>query len=419
MELDSWQKEVLETKGKTNIALRSARQCGKSTVISMLAGNYAVENPKSQILVVASVERQAYLLFDKTLSYLEDNFKMEIKKGKDRPTKHEIKLKNGSIIRSLPTGLDGHGIRGFTTNLLIVDEAAFIEDAVFDSVTPQLSVSGGKIVMLSTPFGRQGYFYRSFTDPSFKTWHVTATDCPRISKDFLEQEKKRMGKKQFLQEYCGEFVDELGQWFSSDLIRKCMVIHRFSDKNSETSPLFPVGDTYLGVDVAAKGRDQTVLISTCRVSDTKMRMFDIQITQDTKITDTISDIKAADARHKYNKIYIDSGGLGVGVSHPLLQDDQCKRKIVEINNSQRALDRDVTRKTKLMKEDLYVNCLRLMEQQRLALFDDVEIYNSLKSVQFEYDNGKLHIFGNDTHIAEALIRACYPMMEKQLGVWIK
>ena len=110
--LDEWQKEVLKTKG--NIALRSGRQVGKSTVISIKAGEYAVNNPNSSIMVISATERQAYLLFSKVLAYIHDNFRKEIKAGKDRPTKSEIRLKNGSIIRCLPTGLDCLGIPGFT-----------------------------------------------------------------------------------------------------------------------------------------------------------------------------------------------------------------------------------------------------------------------------------------------------------------
>ena len=124
MELDAWQKEVLNC--KTNLCLCSGRQVGKSTVIAMKAGEEAVKTPNQSIMIIASVERQALLLFEKVLSYIYQNHKEYIKKGKDRPTKQELKLRNGSIIRSLPTGDSGYGIRGFTINSLYADEAHFI-----------------------------------------------------------------------------------------------------------------------------------------------------------------------------------------------------------------------------------------------------------------------------------------------------
>jgi len=159
-------------------------------------------------MVIASTERQAYLLFEKILSYLVDNHKNMIKKGKDRPTKHKVCLINGSVIYSLPTGMSGYGIRGFTINLLIADEAAFIPQDVWTAVTPMLAVTKGILWLLSTPFGKGGYFYNCFKDPSFTSFHVSSEDCPRKSQVFLDQEKRRMTKSaNIAQEYLGEFID--------------------------------------------------------------------------------------------------------------------------------------------------------------------------------------------------------------------
>ena len=94
LKLDDWQKEILNTEG--NIALRSGRQVGKSTAISILAGEFAAKNRNKTVMIIAAVERQAYLLFEKVLYYMEDKHKQLIKQGKDRPTKTRIKLKNGS-----------------------------------------------------------------------------------------------------------------------------------------------------------------------------------------------------------------------------------------------------------------------------------------------------------------------------------
>src|SRR3990167_2321918 len=102
LQLDDWQKEVLEYPG--NICLRAGRQVGKSTVIAVKVAEYSIKNIKKSVMVISATERQAYLLFSKILGYMLDNYKEWIKKGKDRPTKTEIKLRNGTIIRCLPTG---------------------------------------------------------------------------------------------------------------------------------------------------------------------------------------------------------------------------------------------------------------------------------------------------------------------------
>ena len=245
--LDDWQKEVLATEG--SIVMRTGRQVGKSTVVSIKAGDFAMMNKNKVIMVIAAVERSAYLLFEKILAYIHAKNKNMIKKGKDRPTKHELKLVNGSRVLCLPTGDSGYGIRGHTIDLLIADEAAFIPEAVWTAVTPMLAVTKGVVWLLSTPFGREGYFYRCFSDDKYTKFHVSSEDCPRKDDSFLAHEKERMTKMQYAQEYLGEFVDELRQFFSDDLIRSCMKADRQNPTNRKTY--------FLGVDVAHMGKDET------------------------------------------------------------------------------------------------------------------------------------------------------------------
>lgn len=407
MKLDPWQKEVLATKG--NICIRTGRQVGKSTVVSVKAAEYAAKNKNKTILVIASVERQASLLFEKIMDVLFTKYKSYIKTGKDKPTKHKVHLTNGSVIHCLPTGLSGHGIRGYTVDLLIADEAAFIPEDVWTAVTPMLAVTKGTIILLSTPFGRGGYFYRCFQDKRFTPFHVSSEECPRADEAFLESERERMTKLQYAQEYLGEFIDELRQFFPNDVIKKCMVLER-----GLTSPSF--GHNYLGVDVARMGEDDSVFVSLVERQG-KLIQVGQEVTSKTLLTDTTSRIKHLDKVHNYRKIYIDDGGMGVGVFDPLLEDPQTKRKVVAINNATRGIDRTGKRKT-LLKEDLYSNLLHLMETDKIKLYNYDETLRSLRSVQAEYVNGKLKIFGNYTHIAEALIRAAWCMKDKTLNIWI-
>ncbi len=413
IKLDDWQQKVLDTRG--NLCLRSGRQVGKSTIISIKAGEFAVSHPKKTTLVVASVERQALLLFEKILAHLYQNHKKLIKKGKDRPTKHKIVLTNGSVIHCLPTGQSGYGIRGYTVDLLIADEAAFIPEEVWTAVTPMLAITRGKIILLSTPFGKGGYFYRCFTDNNFRNFHISSEDCPRKDQEFLDREKERMSKLQYAQEYLGEFVDELQQFFPTKLIQSCMTLQR--EKGSHIA-YSPSEDLFMGVDVARMGEDDTVLFSLKRIKRDRLEEIEMTITRKTHLTETVQRILISDKRYSYKKIYIDDGGMGVGVFDSLLSHPQTKRRVVAINNAARSLDTEGKRK-KIMKEDLYNNLLVLMEQGKIALVENNETILSLKSVQAEYtDTGKLKIFGNYTHITEALIRAAWCMKDKTLNIWI-
>jgi hypothetical protein len=414
--LDPWQNDVLQTTG--NIALCSGRQVGKSTVISIKAGEFAIKYPDKTILIIASVERQALLLFEKVLSYIHDNHRSFIKKGKDKPTKHTLRLTNGSVIHCLPTGISGYGIRGYTIDQLYADEAHFIPEEVWAAVTPMLATTGGDIILLSTPHGREGYFYRCFSDDSFTSFHVSSEECDRIPKDFLQREKERMSKRQYAQEYLGEFVSDLMQFFPDELITATM-------KTKRRDRHWPEREYFLGVDVARMGEDESTFEVIDRTKRDHLKHIENIITRKTLTTMTTKEILRLDGIYKFKKIYIDDGGMGVGVFDQLLEEESTRRKVVAINNAARSIEHQSQKKDgdprrkRLLKEDLYNNLLRLMEREEITLLDDPEIFQSLKSVQYEYvEKGGLRIFGNYTHIAEGLIRAAWCTKDKSLNIYI-
>lgn len=409
--LDPWQKDFLNHTG--NKVLRSGRQSGKSTIVSIGAGEFAIKNKRKQVMIIAAVERQALLLFEKVLSYLHDNYKDMIKKGKDRPTKHKLQLTNGSTILCLPTGDSGYGIRGHTIDLLIADEAAFIPEEVWTAITPMLAITKGHMWLLSTPFGRHGYFYRCFTDKSFKCFHVSSEDCPRKNQEFLDQEKRRMTKAQYAQEYLGEFVDELRQFFSDELIRKCMKLKR-------PNIIKPNRSYYLGVDIARMGKDESTFQIIDRTDRNNLRQVENIITKKTLTTQSTKLILQLEERYNFRQIFVDDGGMGVGVFDQLLEENTTKRKVLAINNDAKPLDRTGKLKRKTLKEDIYNNLLMLMERDLISFLDDDEIFLSLKSVQYEYnDAGKFKVFGNYTHIADGLVRAAWCHKSKNLNIWIR
>jgi phage FluMu gp28-like protein len=98
----------------------------------------------------------------------------------DAESSLRIELANGSRIVCLP-GKE-QTIRGFSgVNLLVVDEAARVSEDLYQAIRPMLAVSGGRIILLSTPYGEQGFFYETWRNR--ENWHrakVTAPECPRI-----------------------------------------------------------------------------------------------------------------------------------------------------------------------------------------------------------------------------------------------
>ncbi len=409
--LDPWQKKVLECKG--NLVLRSGRQVGKSTIISIKVGEHALNKENQHIMVIAKTERQAHLIFSKILNYIMFKDKNSIKKGKDRPTKSRLMLKNKTIIHCLPAGDTGYGIMGYTIDLLVADEAAFIPEEVWNSIIPTLTITRGKIILLSTPFIKEGYYYNCFNDPSFTSFHMSAEDCPRKDQEFLDYQKSWMTKSQYAQMYLGQFIDELRQLYNEELILQTCKAKRPELKLQRKY--------FLGVDIARMGKDASVFSTF--IGDNNKNIIQVEniITRKTRLTMTEDKIIDLDRYYNYgrNSIGIDDGGLGAGVFDTLLRNNQVKRKIVGLNNARREIDKD-GRKKKLMKEVMYIELLRLMERKEIKLLDDDEIKAALRSIQYEYDKdgkGDMKIWGEDDHIVEAIIRAVWLIKNKSLNIY--
>ena len=201
---DAWQAQVLRSEA-TQIALLCCRQSGKSTTSATLGLHTALTEPGAVVLVLSPGERQSKLMFKTML-------KTYAAAGRPVPpvaeNKLSLELANGSEIHALP-GEEGT-IRGFSdVALILVDEAARVDDALYEAVRPMLAVSGGRIVVMSTPFGRRGFFYQEWTEggPDWLRVKITAHDVPRISRAWLDRERARVGSWWFDQEYLCVFKE--------------------------------------------------------------------------------------------------------------------------------------------------------------------------------------------------------------------
>tara|TARA_R100001530_G_scaffold18384_1_gene15685 strand:+ start:571 stop:1902 length:1332 start_codon:yes stop_codon:yes gene_type:complete len=426
--LDPWQKKFLETKGDKHLC--TGRQVGKSVVCGIDAGEYAIRHKNKVILMIAPTERQAYALFEKTLDYIYRNARVMIKKGRFRPTKSKIALNNGTIIWCLPTGLTGLGIRFLTVHRLYIDECSRVPEPVFEAITPMLLTTGGDTIMLSTPFGTQGYFYDvlinkknafdSFT--RFRTDSLTVIQERQICDTWsefqrdkaiqrLEAEKARMTTLAYAQEYMGQPLNDLKQVFPDNLLKEICVLKRLPR-------ILPNRQYFLGQDIAGMGRD----LSTWEIFDgtnkTDVRQVENITRKRTRCPERVDFTTNLEARYRFKKIGIDDGGIGAGDFGYLLVHPQTRRKVIGLNNAQRDINRDGTKKKRLLKEDMYTNLLAMMENKHIKLLDDEDIFHSLRSVQFETTNQRTKYFGNDTHIAEGIIRAAWLVRTKGLNIYL-
>jgi hypothetical protein len=213
---DDWQKTLLRT-NERQVILNNSRQSGKSVACAIKGLHKAIFSPDSLVLLVSPSLRQSKELFGKVTGFLKSLQPAQILEEDNRLS---CTLENGSRICSLPG--DPKNIRGFSAPAMILeDEASWVSDELFGAIKPMLAVSRGQLILMSTPFGRRGHFFDCWQSggEAWKRISVPATDCPRISPEFLAQEREAMSEWRFRQEYLCEFVETVDQIFSYDVIR--------------------------------------------------------------------------------------------------------------------------------------------------------------------------------------------------------
>jgi Terminase large subunit, T4likevirus-type, N-terminal len=228
---DPWQERLLRSEA-SRVLLNCARQSGKSTMAGVLGLHKALIVPDSLILILAPAERQAKELFSKVAAAYRA---LGHAIAADSYRKLGMELSNGSRIEALP-GTE-KTIRGFSgVDLLLVDEASRVADELYYAVRPMLAVSGGRLLMMSTPWGRRGVFFEEWAggEASWERYEVPASDCPRISEVFLEEERRTLPARIYRQEYECSFEDTEDSVFDHADVQAAI--------SEEVTPLFGVAN---------------------------------------------------------------------------------------------------------------------------------------------------------------------------------
>jgi hypothetical protein len=237
---DPWQASFLCSTSKRE-SLLVTRQGGKSTVTAARVLREVLLHPRSDALVFCPTIRQSQEMLRKVCEQY-DALGRPIAKVAD--TKTSLELANGSRVISLP---DSHeGIVGFSApRLIVIDEGARVSDELYKSVRPMLGVSRGSLLTLSTPFGNQGWFFdiwddsaegvtrRSKLNEKWRRTPVPADEVPRITPEFLEDERIELGERWFQQEFFLRFLDSIDAVFSQSVIHGA--------RSDGIEPLFGMG----------------------------------------------------------------------------------------------------------------------------------------------------------------------------------
>lgn len=212
--LDPWQSALMRSTSP-RVLLLASRQSGKSTAVALIAAHVATSEPGALILVVSPTQNQSKELFRTIMGFLR---KLGAEFKSDSVLRCE--MRNGARIIALPGESDT--VRGYSApSLILLDEAARITDDLFTSVTPMTATRpDARVIALSTPKNRRGWWAEAFLsdDPMWQRIRVPVELCPRITPEFLAQERRSLGELAFSEEYMLSFHDGDDQVFSTEAV---------------------------------------------------------------------------------------------------------------------------------------------------------------------------------------------------------
>lgn len=227
LDLDDWQAELVRADDPELLVVAS-RQSGKSTSVAVKALHKALYTEHSTAVVLAPSQRQSGEIVGKARSLLS---RMDDPPAVTAEGELHLRFANGARLLGLP-GTE-KTVRTFAADLIIVDEAAAVDQSLIEAVRPMLAVSGGQIIAVSTPRGRVGWFAEAWhSDHPWRRWEIPANRCPRIPPDFLARERDALPLAKYRQEYECSFESVEGGLFHSETLDRM-----FADDEDELDEL--------------------------------------------------------------------------------------------------------------------------------------------------------------------------------------
>lgn len=357
------------------------RQIGKTTIAAIKAIHFASTGSGRLVLIISATMRQSLIAFRRVRELAENTV---LRDDLAKVTRNCIELSNGSRVMALPSGRFGHGIRGYSADLVILDEAAFIpEEVIAQAVLPMLSATGGVCWMLSTPWDRRHIFYRAFHSAGWSRHHIPSTMNPLISKRFLEEQRRLIGEERFRAEYLAEFIDDRRSYFPMSLLRM-----RVEDYRAR-----PVEGMYVGYDPG--GRES--LAAAVGLAQRAGKLYVMWWLAERTPSYSYFNSKLAEVHRRYGfaRLLVDETGVG----GPILE----HLRALGLPASGIIL-------TERSRMEVLTGLKLMLEQGRIALPDSPEVLSSLNCVEAEAERGRLrftHRRGTHDDLAYALALAAW------------
>lgn len=389
-----YQEKFLRDMGK-RVVVKWCRQSGKSTCLAVKALWFAVFHPHTTTLIVSPSLRQSINLRDIIAGLIEklpqDAKKLFIRKI----LRTTIYFWFGSRIVALPANPET--LRGYTANLILVDEADFFqnpETIFYGTLYPMLTTTNGWLIVSSTPWTTKGFFYKICHDKNWSKHFIDWRDAVKAGvakeKVILEAQKQHPPEI-FTREYECRFVEDVDVFLPSNLIAKCI------DPELEYYPFEaqPKGEFYVGVDFG-KYQDYSV-VAVIQKQNNCLKLIHIhRFPLETPYTSVVGYVKTLCGRYQdVLAVWADMTGVG--------------EYIVE-DMKQAGIPVEGIKFTRERKEALAIPVKQAMIQGKIKIPYDRELITELNVERYEISKNGHYIFNHPTNSHDdrfwAFILAC-------------
>ena len=293
------------------VTVNAGRQSGKTALSQQQAIKWALDEPNQLIYWVSPTSAQADKVYKQMLSMIGGQPFVTGNKGGQGDT--EITFYNKSKIQ-FRSAAQEDSLRGETIEYLVIDEAAFQKETVFfEILLPMLNVRGKKVLVVSTPKGKNWFFnmiQKGKVDDKYESFLFTSYDNPYSSPEVIKIAKDSMPAVLFAQEYMGEFVDNSAVF--ENLNQICVVDAKLSKPEASNH-------YFVGIDIALQD-DYTVIT----IMDKNDTVVAYERFNHVKTPDLIARIVAVNKKWKPKKIMIEENNQGLPIIHWLKMEENLK-----------------------------------------------------------------------------------------------
>ena len=367
-----WQQKVflgLKNHWKDSIhVVKSRRQCGKSILAELIGMFYCIQTKNFRCYIIEPTFNQA----DKVMNEVWKMCKGQPFYYKKNDIKRQLLFKNGAEIRLFSAEQGLEALQGYTCELLIIDEAAYLSEDIIDAIFPYVNTTKGPIVMFSTPRTKSGQFYNYYSmgmsgDENIYSYDWALEDVSELlSPSKLELYRKTVDPLKFKTYYLGQFLDNESDFFGD--FSQCV-----KDK-----PSICMEQVVFGIDWAGSTGGDYTAISIIGMSG---QLYDIKYFNDKDPKQTIAEILRLVAQYKPKKVTVETNSIG-NIYFGLLRDELKMRNVPLVG-----FYTDNTSKDKIISK-LQV----AFQNNKIKIYTDYELMDELQYYELTYSKTQKRVF---------------------------